>query len=204
MCLPQDGCGCTIKARLQLCERDRDPIAKSNKRSRISLQMFSLDMTAPSITTPHVRGRGMSMTQSKSYSHGRIYIGLFHRSTSLSPLQRLFVLADASLSVSLSRSLALTFTFFLFFCLDNRNVQSFFNGARNYISSGLVQYCCPLPLPDNEDVCLKRYMALVLTSNYSLSLSVSVSLTSSLKQFSPVKPPVTSNAVSYIASAEAV
>lgn len=66
------------------CERDRDPIGKSNKRSRISLQMFSLDMTAPSITTPHVRGRGMSMTQSKSHSHGRIYIGLFHSSTSLS------------------------------------------------------------------------------------------------------------------------
>lgn len=63
-----------------------------------------------------------------------------------------------------------------FFCLDNRNVQSFFNGARNYISSGLVQYCCPLPSPDNEDVCLKRYMALVLISNYSLSLCLCVSL----------------------------
>lgn len=64
---------------------------------------------------------------------------------------------------------------FHFFCLDNRNVQSFFNGARNYISSGMVQYCCPLPSPDNEDVCLKRYMALVLISNYTLSLCLCVS-----------------------------
>lgn len=98
------------------CERDRDPIGKSNKRSRISLQMFSLDMTAPSITTPHVRGRGMSMTQSKSHSHGRIYIGLFHSSTSLSPLlQRLFALADASLSFSLSPPLLLSPSLFFFF-----------------------------------------------------------------------------------------
>lgn len=42
-------------------------------------------MTAPSITTPHVRSRGVSMTQSKSYSHGRICSGLLHSSTSLSP-----------------------------------------------------------------------------------------------------------------------
>ncbi len=139
-------------------------------------------MTAPSITTPHVRGRGVSVTQSKSYGRGRIYIGLFHSSTILNPLlppscvlsQCLFVLADASLSFPLPPSFSFTFTFF--FCLDNRNVQSFFNGARNYISSGLVQYCCPLPSPDNEDVCLKRYMALVLISNYSLSLCLCVSL----------------------------
>lgn len=83
------------------------------------------------------------------------------------------------LSFTLSATLSffhLHFFFFFFSGLDNRNVQSFFNGARNYISSGLVQYCCPLPLPDNEDVCLKRYMALVLISNYSLSLCLSVCL----------------------------
>lgn len=113
--------------------------------------MFSLDMTAPSITTPRVRD--VSMTQSKSHSHGRIYIGLFQSSTSLSRLlsQRLFVLADASLSVSLLLSF-----FQLFFGLDNRNVQSFFIGARNYISSGLVQYCCPLFSADRVDVCFKK------------------------------------------------
>lgn len=142
-------------------------------------------MTAPSITTPHVRGRGVSMTQSKSYSHGRIYIGLFHSSTALSPLlPPACVLSSASLFLlmplfhSLCHPLFLSPSLFFFFFsgLDNRNVQSFFNGARNYISSGLVQYCCPLPLPDNEDVCLKRYMALVLISNYSLSLCLSVCL----------------------------
>ena len=138
------------------CERDRDPIARSNKQSRISLQMFSLDMTAPSITTPHVRGRGMSLTQSKSYSHGRIHIGLFHSSTGLSPLlppsllhslQCFFVLADASFFIL---SVPLSFSHLHFFFLDNRNVQSFFIGARNYISSGLVQYCCPLSSPDTK------------------------------------------------------
>lgn len=131
-------------------------------------------MTAPSITLPpHVRGRGVSMTQSKSYSHGRIYIGLFHSSTSLSSspsflcsLRRLFDLADASFLFPLSHSLSFTFTFFR---LDNRNVQSFFSGARNYIWSDLVQYCCPLASADNQDVCLKKYMALVLIFNYSLS-----------------------------------
>ena len=66
--------------------------------------MFSLEMTAPSITMPHVRGRGVSMTQSKSNSHGRIYIGLFHTSTGLSlllpPLFSLqcFVFVDGSIS----------------------------------------------------------------------------------------------------------
>lgn len=112
--LHSGGGDCTIKTRLQLCEGDRDPIAKSNKTRRISLQMLGLDMTAPSITAPHVRGRGMTMTQSKSRSHGRIYIGLFHSSTSLTPLllpslppsllprPHLFVLADASLSFFLS------------------------------------------------------------------------------------------------------
>lgn len=47
--------------------------------------MLSLDMTAPSITTAHVIGRGMSIINSKSDRHGRIYNGLFHSSTSSSP-----------------------------------------------------------------------------------------------------------------------
>lgn len=54
-------------------DRDTDLIGESNKRSRLSLQMFSLDMMAPSITTPHVRGGGMRMTQLKSHCRGRIY-----------------------------------------------------------------------------------------------------------------------------------
>lgn len=52
------------------CEGDRDPIAESNKSSGLSLQMFSRDMTAPSITAPHVRGRRTRVTQSKSHCHG--------------------------------------------------------------------------------------------------------------------------------------
>lgn len=67
--------------------RVTDLIAKSNKRSRLSLQMFSLDMMAPSITTPHVRGSGMSATQLKSHRHGRIYriVSRFHLHESSSP-----------------------------------------------------------------------------------------------------------------------
>lgn len=62
--------------------RDTDLIAESNKRSRLSFQMFSLDMTAPSISSPHVRGGGMSMTQLKSHCRGRIYrtVSRFHSS----------------------------------------------------------------------------------------------------------------------------
>lgn len=141
--------------------------------------MFSLDMTAPSITTPQVRGRRVSMTQSKSYSHGRIYIALFHSSTSMSPLLPPSCILSLSLCSCWCLFFVLSVPLFIspsLFCLDNRNVQSFFNGARNYISSGLVQYCCPLPSPDNKDVCLKRYMAFVLISNYCLSLCLCVSL----------------------------
>lgn len=149
-------------------------------------------MTAPSITLPpHVRGRGVSMTQSKSYSHGRIYIGLFHSSTSLSSspsflrsLRRLFDLADASFLFPLSHSLSFTFTFF---CLDNRNVQSFFSGARNYIWSDLVQYCCPLASADNQDVCLKKkYGPCFDFQLQSLCLSP-VRLSSALELFSLFK-----------------
>ncbi|TNN31363.1 hypothetical protein EYF80_058485 [Liparis tanakae] len=142
-------------------ERDTDPIAKSNKKRRISLQMFSLDMMAPSITIPHVRDRGVGMTRSESHRRGTIHIGLFHSSASVvcSPpvpsvppvppvpsvpriLGEVSLFSEASLPFSRSRRF-LSPSFF-FFCLDNRNVQSFFNGARNYISSGLAQYCCPL------------------------------------------------------------
>lgn len=83
--------------------------------------MFSLDMTAPSITTPHVRGRGVSMTQSKSYSHGRIYIGLFHSSTGSSPLLASFspalLCSCCCLSFIPAASLSFTFTFFVFVCV---------------------------------------------------------------------------------------
>lgn len=56
------------------------------------------------------------------------------------------ILCEVSLFSPLFHSLGpvVFFHFHFFFCLNNRNVQSFFNGARHYISSGLVQYCCPL------------------------------------------------------------
>lgn len=136
--------------------------------------MFSLDVTAPSITIPHVRGRRVSMTQSKLYSHGRIYMGLFHSSTSLSPsslcysLQCYFVLADASLSFPVC---LFFFHLHFFLFLDNRYVQSFFNGARNYISSGTVQYYCPLFSQYNKDISSKKIRGLCFDFHYNLSFS---------------------------------
>lgn len=64
-------------------ERDTDLITESNKRSRLSLQMFSLDMMTPSITPPpphthtlptHVRGSEMSVTQLKSRCRGGVFL----------------------------------------------------------------------------------------------------------------------------------
>lgn len=76
-------------------------------------------MTAPSITTPHVRGRGVSMTQSKSHSHGRIYIGLFHSSTGSSPLPASFspALLCSCWCLSFIPAASLPFTFTFFFCM---------------------------------------------------------------------------------------
>lgn len=102
--------------------------------------MFCSNMTAPSITVPHARCRGLSITQSKLYSHGRIYI------VPLAQLLSLGTLFSPALFLS---SWCLSFnTSCLFFIFtlgpDDRHVQSFFNGAKNYISSGLVHSCCPL------------------------------------------------------------
>lgn len=129
---PQTGCGCKTKADYSRTrERDTDLITESNKRRRLSLQMFCLDMMAPSITTPHVRGGGMSMTQLKSHCRSGICrtVSQFH-SVSRAPLLPSFQPSPLPLLVH-AALLSFAFTFKFLLCVDNRNVQSFSSGARN-------------------------------------------------------------------------
>lgn len=54
--------------------RDQDPITKSNKKSRISLQMFSFGNDGSINNHPTSERRGVGMTQSNSHWHSRIYM----------------------------------------------------------------------------------------------------------------------------------
>lgn len=133
-------------------------------------------MTAPSITTPHVRSGGTSMTQSKSYSHGRICIKLLHSSTGLSPLLPLFrIFSNAPLFIlmPLFRSASpppppFFHLHFFHLTIEMSSLSSLEQGITSQVVwfKPAVHSSCP----SNERLLKKKCMALVLISNYALSL----------------------------------
>lgn len=136
-------------------------------------------MTAPSITTLHVRGRGVNMTQSKSYSHGRIHIGLFHSLTSLSPLlPPSCILSNASLFLLMPLFHSLCHPLFLspFFSLTIE--MSSLSSMEQGITSQVVWFNTAVHSPHQTTKMFasKKKNAFVLISNYNLPLCLCVSL----------------------------
>lgn len=141
-------------------------------------------MTAPSITTPHVRGRGVSMMQSKSHSHGRIYIGLFHSSTGSSPLPASFsperLCSCWCLSFIPAASLPFTFTFFFCMCVCVLTIEmSSLSSMEHGITSQVVWFNTAVHSCRRASKMLaKKKCCLSFDFQYSLSLCLRLSLLS--------------------------